>query len=89
MSALEFVNIILVPVSIFMIVEADDIVMVLLGNQWSEAIFPLRVLLIPLALRTSVRISDSLVRATGHVYGSAVRKAILCCFNSFRKFHRF
>ncbi len=79
-DALEFVNVILVPVSIFMIVTAKQIVLVLLGDQWMEAILPLQILLIPLALRTSVRASDCLVRATGFVYGSALRKMIYSLF---------
>ncbi len=79
-DALEFVNVLLIPVSIFMIVTAEHIVLVLLGDQWKEAILPLKILLIPLALRTSVRASDCLVRATGFVYGSAFRKMIYAIF---------
>ncbi|MGI6393703.1 MAG: lipopolysaccharide biosynthesis protein [bacterium] len=79
-NALEFVNVMLIPVSVFMIVTAEQIVLVLLGNQWKEAIFPLQILLIPLALRTSVRSSDCLVRATGFVYGSALRKMVYALF---------
>lgn len=61
-------------ISAWMIAFAPEIVNVILGQNWTEVINPLRILLISLPLRTSVRISDSLIRSCGAVYWSAFNK---------------
>jgi len=66
----------LIPLSILMIILAPEIVLVLLGKNWEMAINPLRILLVTLVFRTSVKITDSLVRAKGAVYSSAKRKGV-------------
>lgn len=59
-----------------MIILAPEIILILLGKNWEMAVNPLRILLITLFLRTSVKVTDSLVRAKRAVYSSAKIKAI-------------
>lgn len=66
----------LIPLSILMIILAPEIILILLGKNWEMAVNPLRILLITLFLRTSVKVTDSLVRAKRAVYSSAKIKAI-------------
>jgi O-antigen/teichoic acid export membrane protein len=62
------------PAAIFSMVLAPELVRVVLGSQWSGAVLPFRILAIGMFLRTSHRISDSLVSATGAVYRKALRQ---------------
>lgn len=65
-----------VPICILMIVLAPELVAFILGSGWDQTVLPLQILLSTSPLRLMVRMSDSLVRAKGAVYNSAVRKAI-------------
>lgn len=76
LMAIGLVNLILFPLSVLMFVAAPEIILVLLGPGWEQTVLPLRILLVTLNLRTSVNLSNTLVRATGAVYASARRKAI-------------
>ena len=64
------------PFSAVVVVLAPEIVRVLLGPDWGDAVVPLQVLAISLPLRILCRLSDVLVRAKGATYRSALRKAI-------------
>lgn len=76
LTAIGLVNLILFPLSVLMFVAAPEIISVLLGPGWEQAVLPLRILVITLSLRISVNLSDTLVRAMGAVYASAKRKAV-------------
>lgn len=76
LMAIGLVNLILFPLSVLMFVAAPEIILVLLGPGWEQAVLPLQILLVTLNLRISVNLSDTLVRAMGAVYASAKRKAI-------------
>ncbi len=76
LTAIGLVNLILFPLSVLMFVAAPEIISVLLGPRWEQAILPLRILVITLSLRISVNLSDTLIRAMGAVYASARRKAV-------------
>ena len=65
-----------VPVCIAIALTAPEIVALLLGEGWEESVTPLRILVLSIPFRILVRLSDSLVRAKGAVYASAVVKAI-------------
>lgn len=67
---------IVLPLSGMLIVLAPELVLVLLGEDWSEVTPPFRVLAIALFFRTGYKMSDSLVRAKGAVFETAWRKWI-------------
>ena len=75
LAALSTLNSVLLPVSVLGIVLASEITRVFMGPQWTEVIPPFRILLIPLALRTTVRCGDSLARATGRVAQNSLVKS--------------
>lgn len=70
---------IFVPGSLFIAVHADLVVRVLLGEDWTPVVLPLRILAIGIAMRAGYRVSDSLTRAMGAVYRRAWRQAIYAC----------
>lgn len=64
------------PLTVILLAVAPEIVGTLLGPQWTGAVAPFQVLAVGLLFRTSYKISDSLVRATGRVYGRAWRQGV-------------
>jgi O-antigen/teichoic acid export membrane protein len=73
----SIVSTLLIPITILMYLMAPEIIATLLGPNWSASILPFRILLITVIFRIFMNISDTLVRATGAVYASAARKAVL------------
>jgi PST family polysaccharide transporter len=67
----------LVPLTALILIIAPEIIGLILGPNWGSAIKPFRILTFVLVCRILINISDTLVRATGAVYASAFRKAIL------------
>jgi PST family polysaccharide transporter len=55
---------------------APEIVDLWLGPQWVATVAPLRILSIAILFRTSYKLSDSVVRATGAVYRRAWRQGV-------------
>jgi PST family polysaccharide transporter len=70
-NSMYIVSLVLFPVSALIWFYSKEIVFILLGSKWSEAIVPLQILGLSLVFRTSYKISDSLSRATGNVYRRA------------------
>jgi O-antigen/teichoic acid export membrane protein len=64
------------PTSIVVAVAAPELVLVLLGPGWEGSVVPLQILSLGMLFRTSSKISDSGVRATGAVYARAWRQAL-------------
>lgn len=73
-NSLGLVNSILIPVAVYLIFFAEEIVMILLGDKWTNAIIPLQIMFIVLPFSSSVRMADSVIRAKGLVYRNAWRK---------------
>jgi O-antigen/teichoic acid export membrane protein len=71
---LRMVNIIMVPATALFILYTKEIVILLLGSKWMDAVLPLRILFLSLPFRISVMMCDSVVRAKGRVYAAAYRK---------------
>jgi O-antigen/teichoic acid export membrane protein len=67
-------SLLMVPSSIFIVAFAREIVLIILGDQWGDAVVPLQVLAVGLIFRAGYKISDSLARATGAVYRRAWRQ---------------
>jgi PST family polysaccharide transporter len=70
------IALVMLPASAVLVVLAPDLVEVLLGREWHQVIVPLQVLGVGMLFRTSCKMSDSLVRATGEVYGRMWRQAV-------------
>lgn len=73
--ALALVLLLTAPMSVVMVVCAQEIVAVMLGPGWDEVVWPLRILSLGLVARTAYKVSDTLTRAVGAVYGRATRQA--------------
>lgn len=80
MKAFVAMNIVMWPVAIIGILFAEQIVFLFLGERWSEAVFPMQLLFCSIPFFSSVRIVDSLVRATGSIYESTKRKMFYALF---------
>lgn len=70
---------IVLPLSAGIAVLAPEIVLMLLGPNWVEVTLPLRILACAMLFRTSYKISDTIVKATGAVYARAVCQATFAC----------
>jgi O-antigen/teichoic acid export membrane protein len=68
------------PASVLIIVAAPEIVVILLGRNWSAVTLPLQIFAAVLLPRTAYKISGSLTRATGAVVGGALRQWIYAAF---------
>ena len=68
--------VVMLPAGAVIAVLAPEIVLLLLGPDWADVAVPLRILAFGLLFRTSYKISDTVVRATGAVYQRAWRQAI-------------
>lgn len=64
------------PTTVIFLFFAPEIIRVVLGPGWEEAILPFRILAIGTLFRTSYKIGDSVAQATGAVYKRAWRQAI-------------
>lgn len=67
---------VILPASAVIAILAPEIVLLLLGPVWADVAVPLRILACGMLFRTSYKISDTLVRATGAVYARAWRQVI-------------
>ncbi len=62
------------PASAALLLLAPEMVQVLLGEKWDAVLAPLQILAAGMLFRSSYKLSDSLVRATGAVYRRAWRQ---------------
>jgi O-antigen/teichoic acid export membrane protein len=64
------------PASVIVAIVAPELVLVLLGPRWEGIVVPFQILALGMLFRTSYKVSDSGVRATGAVYARAWRQVI-------------
>lgn len=76
LNGVSAIAIISMPLSILIIIVSPEIVMILLGADWTDAVIPLQILSAALLFRMGYKISDSLARATGNVYKRAWRQYV-------------
>ncbi len=76
LRSIELIALASLPASAVIIVNAPEIVLVLLGENWTDVIFPLQILGAGMLFRVSYKISDSLARALGVVYKRAWRQIV-------------
>jgi PST family polysaccharide transporter len=75
-TGVMLIALLVLPISALAYQLAPEIISVLLGDQWAEAVTPFRILAVGMLFRTSYKMSDSLARATGAVYRRAWRQGI-------------
>ncbi|OAP42306.1 polysaccharide biosynthesis protein [Sinorhizobium saheli] len=75
-SAIAACALFALPTSAIVVIVAPELVRVMLGPAWEGVVIPLQILASGMLFRTSYKLSDSLVRATGAVYARAWRQAI-------------
>ncbi|TBU74536.1 hypothetical protein DNK10_14160 [Pseudomonas daroniae] len=78
--SLGLVIMLVLPVSVLISVLAEEIVWVLLGEQWVAISYALRILAISLVFRISYKICEPLVHAKSAVYGRAWREFLYAAF---------
>ena len=69
-------SIVILPISMVIAAIAPELVLILLGPVWADVAVPLRILAFGMLFRTSYKISDTIVRATGAVYARAWRQGV-------------
>jgi PST family polysaccharide transporter len=67
---------VMMPVSIILVMLTPELIQILLGENWLDAVVPLQILLLQIPFRTCIRTSDALVMAKAVMYGYASRRAI-------------
>lgn len=75
-SGLGIANVIMMPVAIVLILFADEIVLVLLGKNWTDTVLPLQIMFVILPFSISSRMADSVIRSLGFIYLNVKRKFI-------------
>jgi PST family polysaccharide transporter len=68
------IALVMLPASAVLVLLAPELVEVVLGPAWHEVVLPLQILGAGMLFRTSCKLSDSLARATGAVYGRTWRQ---------------
>jgi O-antigen/teichoic acid export membrane protein len=79
-NSLGVVNSVLMPVAVFLIFFSKEVVLILLGSKWLEAVLPLQIMFVVLPFSSSGRMADSVIRAKGLVYKNVLRKFIYVIF---------
>lgn len=69
-------NSLMIPMSIFLIFYSPEIVGILMGEEWSDAVLPLQIMFVVLPFSNAGRMADSIIRAKGLVYKNVTRKYI-------------
>jgi PST family polysaccharide transporter len=75
-KGLTFVNAIMFPATLLLILFSREIIYIILGKTWLNSVDSLRILFLCLLFRVAVRMCDSVIRAKGLVYKSAKNKFI-------------
>ncbi len=74
--SLGVVNSLLMPVAAYLIFFSKEVVLILLGTNWLEAVLPLQIMFVVLPFSSSSRMADSVIRAKGLIYKNVTRKYI-------------
>ena len=74
--SISFCLLILFPVSLILLFNAELLVKVLLGNQWLEVIAPFQILILGFCFRFGTRINKSFLASLGLVYHGALYQFI-------------
>lgn len=75
-NAVALSSAIMAPISVLFVVLGPEIVRLILGPNWSEAVLPLQILSCTIIFRMGYKVNDPLTKATGLVYQRAFILAI-------------
>ncbi len=81
-KTLSLITSILVPLTVFLIIFSKEVVLILLGKKWLDAIVLLQIFFLNLPMRTSASIGDTLMRVHGLIRLNLIRKvqnSIIIC----------
>lgn len=76
LSGIASVALVSAPLGALMIISAPEIVRVVLGEKWVEAIIPFQILTLGVVARASYKIDDALAKALGVMYQRSLRDGI-------------
>lgn len=77
---IECIGLLALPMSVFCYISAKEIVDVLLGSKWTEAIAVLEILSLGMYFRTAYKNSDTLITGLGAVYQHSLRQFVYTVF---------
>lgn len=69
-------NSIMIPTTVFLVFFSAEIVQILMGAKWTEAVRPLQIMFLILTFSNSGKMTDSVIRAKGLIYKNVTRKYI-------------
>src|SRR5699024_8615123 len=75
-ASITVTAVICLPLSFFLMILSENIILLLFGSMWTDAIVPFAILILALLPRVSYKISDSLTKSLGKVFQSANRQFI-------------
>lgn len=64
-----------VPASVFLFIFAPEIILVMLGDQWGQAVLPFQILSLAILFRVGHKVCEAAIRAKGAVYRLWTRQA--------------
>lgn len=67
-NTMSGIALITMPVTVVMVIFAPEIVMVMLGDQWGEAVVPFQILGLAIFFRVGHKVCEAVIRAKGTVY---------------------
>jgi PST family polysaccharide transporter len=75
LSAVYHIGLLVIPGAVFMVMWADEITILFLGETYQDAVPIVRILFISVAFRAVIKVGDSIVRALDRVYTASAIKA--------------
>lgn len=76
LSAVYHIGLLVIPGSVFMVMWADEITVLFLGEKYTDAVPLVQILFISVAFRSITKVGDSVVRALDRVYTASAIKAL-------------
>lgn len=67
---------IMIPLTVVLIFFSPEIVQILMGSEWADAVLPLQIMFLVLTFSNSGSVTDSIIKAKGLVYKNVTRKYI-------------
>ncbi|MFD2587068.1 lipopolysaccharide biosynthesis protein [Croceitalea marina] len=69
-------NSIMIPTTVLLVFFSAEIVQILMGANWTEAVAPLQIMFLILTFSNSGKMTDAVIRAQGLIYKNVTRKYI-------------
>ncbi|MBX3154687.1 MAG: lipopolysaccharide biosynthesis protein [Deltaproteobacteria bacterium] len=67
---------VLLPGSAVLIILAPEVIRILMGANWDEAVTPFRILAVTILMRTSYKVGAMVAASAGNVYGAAIANVV-------------